>query len=262
MIRQKIKAELNKFLEITNPSKIPHDKQVKSFVLFNVSKEKETEIKEIVASEFSLIEKPLKSQRQIEIQEMLIGIDWVNEKYSDLIHRYKGTEVQYDIPKWADDAYKSEYERVVNTSTRLKNLTSDLLLQDINLEQFIEDKEQLKMLNEILNFSNLYRYHHDEDFRRYYTRTSDEQKYDTLNKDIHAINTAKYIFCTGVDLQINMDEFENLFKNICKWDHLYWSVFCLSVSQQEFESMASDFLRTELYYNRLLIDTNENTDND
>lgn len=253
MIRQKIKAELNKFLEITNPSKIPHDKQVKSFVLFNVSKEKEAEIKEIVASEFLLIEKPLKSQRQIEIQEMLKGIDWVNKKYSDLILRYEGTEVQSDIFQWADEAYKNEYERVIDISTRLKNLTSNLSLQDVNLRQFIEDKEQLKMLNETLDFVNLYRYHHDDDFRRYYTRTADEQKYDALDKNIHAINTAKYMYCYNIDLLTDMDQFEHLFKSICKWDHLYWSVFCLSVSQQEFESMASDFLKTELYYNRTLV---------
>ena len=54
MIRESIKNELRKFSEVANPSNIPHNKQVKSFVFFNVSDEKEVEIKEIATSEFSL----------------------------------------------------------------------------------------------------------------------------------------------------------------------------------------------------------------
>jgi len=262
MIREIIKNELSKFLEITNPSNIPHNKQVKSFVLFNVSQQKEAEIKEVITSEFLQIEEPLKAQRQDEIQEMLRGIDWINEKYLALIDRYEGTNVQHDIYQWADDAHKHEYERDVATPTQLKDITTDLYLRDINLVQFFEDRRELDGLNETLDFSNLYRCHHDDDFRRYYKPTDSERKYDELNENIHAVNKAKYIFCYNINLLTDIDKFENLFRNIFKWDYLYWSVFCFSVSQQEFENIASDFLKTELYYNRLLIDVNESVGNE
>ncbi len=262
MIRESIKNELRKFSEVANPSNIPHNKQVKSFVFFNVSDEKEVEIKEIATSEFSLIEEPLKAQRKDEIREMLKGIDWINEKYFALIDRYEGTDVQRDIYQWADEAHKHEYERIIATSTRLKDITTDLSLKDINFTQFFEDKRELDVLNDTLDFGNLYRYHHDDDFRRHYIPTDDERKYDELNENIHAVNKAKYIFCYNINLPSDIEKFENLFRNIFKWDYLYWSVFCISISQQEFESMASDFLKTELYYNRLLIDVNESFGNE
>mgnify|MGYP001105829673 CR=1 FL=1 len=262
MIRESIKNELSKLSEVANPSNIPHNKQIKSFVFFNVSEEKETEIKEIATSEFLIIEEALKAQRKDEIREMLKGIDWINEKYFTLIDRYEGTEVQRDVYQWADDAHKHEYERIVAISTRLKDITTDLSLRDINLTQFFEDKRELDVLNDTLDFGNLYRYHHDDDFRRYYTPTDKERKYDELNENIHAANKAKYIFCHNINLSGGIEKFENLFKSIFKWDYLYWSVFCLSISQQKFESIASEFLQTELYYNRLLIDFKENVGND
>jgi hypothetical protein len=108
-------------------------------------------------------------------------------------------------------------------------------------------------LNDTLDFSNLYCYHHDEDFKNHYTRTANEKKYDDLTTSINAINRAKYVYCYNIDLQAYLDDFEKLFRGIFKWDYLYWSVFCLPMSQADFEAQANEFLRTELYYNRSLI---------
>ena len=257
-MRDLIKSELKVLSGLADPSNIPHNKQVKSFVFFNATKEKEQKIKEIITSEFSLIESELKALREKEIKEILKSIDWVNEKYSDLIDRYNGTTVQQDIFQWADVAYKHEYERILGTPTRLKVVTDNLYLQDINLIQFFENKKDLDLLNDTLNFHNLYRYHHDKDFQKHYTPTDDERKYDELNEKIHATQKAKYIYCYNINISTEVDMFESLFKNVFKWDHLYWSVFCLPISQVEFENIASDFLKTELYYNRHLIDVNEN----
>lgn len=255
MIRELIINEFTKLSALPDLYNIPHNKKVKSFVFFNVSKEQELKIKDIVASEFSLIENSLKALRNKEIGEMLENENWVNEKYSDLIERYNGTSVQQEAFHWANEARKVEYERVLSTHTILKGITSNLHLICIDLVNFFEDIKQFDLLNRTLDFRNLYQYHHDEDFKNIYLRTEKERLYDELNDKLCAIYRAKYILCYNIDIN-NIDAFEDLFRSHFKWDYLYWSVFCLPMSQNEFENIASNFLKTELYYNRQLVDIN------
>lgn len=248
MIREKIKYELEKLSDFDKKERL------KSFVFFNVSDKKELEIRETISEEFTRIEEYLKGQRSEECSELLKQIDWVDEKYFNLMDRYENTTAIYDIHEWAGDAYKHEYERVMSIPAQLSKVTTDLYLRPIAITQFFKDKKQLDILNKTLDFRNLYLYHHDQYFAQRYTRTDEEKKYDDLNASINSTNRAKYIYCYNIDMKANLDDFEKLFSGIFKWNYLYWSVFCLSTSQSEFESITSEFLKTELYYNRLLID--------
>lgn len=248
MIREAIKQELIKLKDFISGEKL------KSFVFFNVSEEKEKEIQNVVSEEFKVVEDFLRNQRKDEIRELLKQADWVNDKYFELLDRYEGTSVKQEIFGWADDAYKREYNRLISTPTALNSITSELNLQIVNIVQFFEDKKQLDALNDTLDFGNLFCYHYDEDFSKRYIRTADEKRYDDLTASTHAVHSAKYVYCNNIDLQAYLDDFEKLFSGIFKWDYIYWSVFCLPVSQADFEAKASAFLRTELYYNRSLID--------
>ncbi|MDR0683221.1 MAG: hypothetical protein LBG15_15485 [Dysgonamonadaceae bacterium] len=248
MIQEAIRQELIKLKNLTNTEKL------KSFVFFNVSDENEVKIREIVSEEFKEIEDVLKNQRKEEIEHLLKQMDWVGDNYRNLLERYGDINLSHDIYGWANDAYSGEYNRLTSMPTSLKALTDVLDLRIFNLNKFFEDKKQFDMMNDTMNFANLWRYHHDENFKKYYKRTEEEILYDNLRDSVYGIYSVKYLYCHGIDLKHGLYDFEDLFRNIFKWDHLRWSVFCLDMSKSDFENQTGEFLQTELYHNRLLID--------
>lgn len=248
MIQEAIRQELIKLKDLTNKEKL------KSFVFFNVSEEGEAKIRDIVSVEFKEVENLLKNQRKEEVEHLLKQMDWVGDNYRNLLERYGNTNLSHDIYGWADDAYSGEYNRLTSMPTPLKTLTDVLDLRILNLNKFFEDKKQFDTMNDTMDFVNLWRYHHDEDFKKYYKRTEEEILYDNLRNSVYGIYSVKYLYCHGIELKNELYDFEDLFRNIFKWDHLHWSVFCLSMSQSDFENKAGEFLQAELYYNRSLID--------
>ena len=110
-------------------------------------------------------------------------------------------------------------------------------------------------MNDTMDFTNLKRCQSDKKFKKNYILTEEEIKYENLWHDIYTY--PNYVYCDGIKLNTESYNFEDLFRNLFKWDHLYWSVFCLSMSKADFESQASEFLKTELYYNRVSLDAKD-----
>lgn len=249
MIKQLIKQELEKLNDFTNNEKL------KSFVFFNTTKDTEIKLKDVVLEQFQEIENTIKNQRQEEIKQLLKQTDWVIEKYTDLGSKYHNTSVESDIYKWGEDAYQLEYNRLISQPTKLEKVVEKLELRVIHLDEYFESQKLFDIMNDTMDFTNLIRCQHDENFRKGYKFTEEEIKYEKLRHDIYTY--PNYVYCYGIKLKTESYDFEDLFRNIFKWDYLYWSVFCLSMSKADFESQATEFLKTELYYNRVLLDAKD-----
>lgn len=247
MIKQIIKQELEKLYDFTNNEKL------KSFVFFNTTEDTELKLRDIILEQFQEIENTIKNQRQEEIKQLLKQTDWVIEKYTDLGSKYHNTSVESDIYKWGEDAYQLEYNRLISQPTKLEKVAEKLELRVIHLDEYFESRKQFDNMNDTMDFTNLKRCQSDKKFKENYILTEEEIKYENLWHDIYIY--PNYVYCYGIKLNTESYNFEDLFRNLFKWDHLYWSVFCLSMSKADFESQASEFLKTELYYNRMLLDT-------
>lgn len=134
-------------------------------------------------------------------------------------------------------------------------MAENLELRIIHLDEYFESQKLFDKMNDTMDFTNLIRCQHDENFRKNYKPTEEEIKYEKLRHNIYTY--PNYVYCYGIKLKTESYDFEDLFRNIFKWDHLYWSVFCLSMSKADFESQATEFLKTELYYNRTLLDAKD-----
>lgn len=249
MIKQIIKQELEKLYDLTNNEKL------KSFVFFNTTEDTELKLKDIILEQFQEIENTITNQRQEEIKHLLKQTDWVIEKYVELGGKYHNTNVESDINRWGEDAYQLEYNRLISQPTKLKKVAEKLELRIIHLDEYFESKRLFDIMNDTMDFTNLIRCQYDENFRKAYKFTEEETKYEKLRHDIDYY--PNYVYCYGIKLKTDSYDFENLFRNIFKWDYLYWSVFCLSMSKADFECQASEFLKTELYYNRVLLDAKD-----
>lgn len=249
MIEQIISQELKKLADFSNTEKL------KSFVFFNAPEDSELKLRNIVLNQFREIENTIKNQRQEEIKQLLKQTDWVIEKYVDLGGRYHNTNVESDIYRWGENAYQLEYNRLTSQPTKLKKVAEELELRVIHLGQHFEDINLFGVMNDTMDFTNLRRCQHDENFRKDYKFTEEEIKYEELRRNtcIHP----HYVYCYGIKLKTESYNFEDLFRNLFKWDHLYWSVFCLNMSKSIFEEQASEFLQTELYHNRILLDAKD-----
>lgn len=224
--------------------------RVKSFVIFGLSVEKKGELFKSIDKEFSLIYKKINSQRNDELSEMLKEISWISNKYSDLLNRYENKEVVGDILEWENDAYTTSYNQIIDRKTTLKELVDKFHFEDVNLIEFEQNEVVFNKMNEEMDFSNLLRYNHDKGFAKYYKLTDKEKQYMDLKKYLIKKRHPQYIFCYNA--KYNSD-FDTLFKNRFKWDWLKWSIFAFEISQHDFDSQASDFVRQEIYYNREVI---------
>lgn len=249
MLRTIIKQELEKLSNLTNIE------SPQSFVFFNSDNEVELKIRKVIIDEFNKVKTCLNEQRNSEIKQLLEKLSWVNEKYSDLLDRYSNFSIKQDICKWANDAQEHEYNFIISQPTKLKEKTDNLNLRQLHLTQYFQSIKEFHEMNDTMDFTNLLRCQEDESFKKYYKYTDKETKYEELRHNIY--NYSKYLYCYGIELQTELYNFETLFYSIFKWDSLYWSVFNLSMSKTDFENQAGDFLKTELYYNRILIDAKD-----
>ena len=225
-------------------------KQLQSFVIFNMSKTEKDDILKLINNELTLINKNLLSQRNREMTEMLKELDWITDKYSDLYQKYKETSVATDIIGWEDDAYSIRYEQIASRKTKLKILIDEFYFEEIDIDEIKKSNETFSQMNETLDFSNLLRYNNDKVFARQYILTEEEKVYMALRNCLLKKEYAKYILCYNHGYSSDLN---NLFKNRFKWSWLKWSIFIFEETQENFESKASEFVKTELYLNRKLL---------
>ena len=250
MIRKIIKQELEKINDLTNSAKPI------SFVFFNSDNDIELKIREVVIEEFAKIKNSLKRERENEIKQLIKEKSFVKVNYSNLLGRYSNTSKRQEIIEWKNDAEEHEYNYIISEQTKLKEKADNIDLRLLHLTQHYENINKLEKMNENMDLSNLRRYSEDKIFKKYYKLTDEEAEYENLR---HSTNIyEKYLYCYGIGLHSELYNFESLFRNLFKWDRFNWTVFNINISKADFEKQASDFLKTELYYNRKLFDAKIN----
>lgn len=243
-MKEKILNELHKFKDLKNKEKI------KSFVIFNLPSEKSYELNTLIRTEFLIIKEHLEKERKQELLKMIKKLDWIENKYSDLYHRYENTPVSRDILKWESEVYNDNYELVSQTQTPLKKLIDSFNFENIDFEEYNVNELLFDKMNSEMDFYNLKRYNSDKEFAKNYHPTESETKYMELMDYFQRCSFPKFIYCYNKEYQT---DFEEWFRRGFKWDSLKWSVFGFDISQPEFESKASEYVLEEMYYNREII---------
>lgn len=250
MIRKIIKQELEKINDLRNSAKPI------SFVFFNSDNDIELKIREVVIEEFDKVKNSLKRERENEIKQLIKEKSFVKVNYSNLLDRYSNTSKRQEILEWKNDAEEHEYNYIISEPTKLKEKADNIDLRLLHLTQHYESIKKFEKMNENMDFTNLKRYSEDKDFKKYYKLTDEEAEYENLR---HSTNIyEQYLYCYGIDLHSELYNFDSLFHNLFKWDKFNWSVFNLNISKADFEKQASEFLKTELYDNRKLVDAKNN----
>lgn len=201
-------------MNFINSRILKNKEKIKSFVIFNLPSEKSYELNTLIRTEFLIIKEHLEKERKQELLKMIKKLDWIENKYSDLYHRYENTPVSRDILKWEYEVYNDNYELVSQTQTPLKKLIDSFNFENIDFEEYNVNELLFDKMNSEMGFYNLKRYNSDKEYQT---------------------------------------DFEEWFRRGFKWDSLKWSVFGFDISQPEFESKASEYVLEEMYYNREII---------
>ncbi len=97
-------------MNFINSRILKNKEKIKSFVIFNLPSEKSYELNTLIRTEFLIIKEHLEKERKQELLKMIKKLDWIENKYSDLYHRYENTPVSRDILKWESEVYNDNYE--------------------------------------------------------------------------------------------------------------------------------------------------------
>lgn len=230
---------------------IDNDKKTKSFVVFNLSKKDQVQLYNAINNEFSSLLKELESRRQDEIFSMLEKDNWVDEKYSALIERYQDSDRLDYVLSIAEEAHKEYFDLIIGQDTKLKEVLKHFRLEEIDIDDYNHKDLMFNKLNDEMDFSNLIYCDTNKEFARNYILTEKEKEYRELQNYFFKKRLPKYIYCYNQDYHSDLDK---LFRSRFKWDRLRWSLFAFSISKEQFEEKATDFVKNEMYYNREVLE--------